>query len=78
MGEDRDPTALQMARETERLSCEQVGRLIDPPVSGRTVKRWEKGEASLDYWRLRQLAQVYRVPVDELARLMQVQRGARE
>jgi len=62
-------SALLRARQSAELSREEVGRLLWPPVTGRTVGRWEMGRVMIEPWRLRQLAHVYRVPVADLTRL---------
>lgn len=54
------------AREDEGLSREEVTRLLDPPVSAKTLERWEKGITPVPKWRLRDLAQIYKVPLDSL------------
>lgn len=53
-------------REAEGLSREKVVRLLDPPVSTKTLERWERGVSPIDRWRLRQLAAVYRVRLSDL------------
>lgn len=58
--------ALWLAREAEGLSREKVARLLDPPVSAKTLERWERGFTPIPHHRLRQLAQVYRLRVTDL------------
>lgn len=56
---------LWRARLAEGLSREHVARLLDPPISAKTLERWEKG-ANVPPWRLKQLAHVYRVRIRDL------------
>lgn len=56
---------LREARDAEGLSREAVCRLLDPSPSTKTLERWERG-AKVPAWRLRQLAQVYRVKPTQL------------
>jgi len=57
--------SLREAREATGFSREFVSRLLDPPVSAKTIERWEKG-AKVPRYRLRELALVYRVPLNQL------------
>ena len=61
-------SVLQDAREEAGLTRDQVSRLLDPPVATRTLLRWEKGQTPIPHKRMRQLALVYRVPLQELAK----------
>lgn len=54
------------ARKAEGLSREKVVRLLDPPVSVKTLERWERGITPVPQYRVRQLAGVYRVRVGDL------------
>lgn len=54
------------ARKRESLSREKVVRLLDPPVTTKTLERWERCVTPVPKWRVRQLAQVYRVKVNDL------------
>ena len=54
------------ARDAEGLSREKVVRLLDPPVSAKTLERWERGITPVPQWRVRQLAGIYRVKVADL------------
>ena len=56
---------LKLAREATGLSRERVSRLLDPPISAKTLERWEAG-SRVKRWRLVQLADVYRVNVAKL------------
>jgi hypothetical protein len=38
---------------------------LDPPISVKTLERWEKG-GRVKRWRLKQLARIYGVPMAEL------------
>ena len=51
-----------MVREEAGLTRTQVVALLDPPVSIKTLERWEKGESPSPTERWRQLAMIYRVP----------------
>lgn len=61
-----DITPIRAARQRESLSREKVVRLLDPPVSTKTLERWEREPAKVPRWRLRQLAHVYRVKIADL------------
>lgn len=52
--------------ETEGLSREQVVRLLDPPVSAKTLERWERGVSPVKRPRLRELAAIYRVRLADI------------
>lgn len=67
MSDTDSKSALWQAREREGLSREKVARLLDPPVSTKTLERWEKGITPTPGHRVRELAQIYRVRVGELA-----------
>ena len=54
------------ARERKGFSREEVARLLDPPVSMKTLERWEKGVTPIKRWRLEQLARVYGQRASEL------------
>ena len=49
---------LRAAREQIGLGREKVAAQLDPPISSKTLERWEAG-ASVKRWRLNQLADVY-------------------
>lgn len=59
-------SGLWLAREAEGLSRETVVRLLEPPVSTKTLERWEKQVTPAPRWRVRQLAKLYRTKVAEL------------
>jgi hypothetical protein len=60
-------TALLAARERTGLSRERVVRQMRPPISSKTLERWEKtGIPDRSKWMLPQLADIYGVPVDSL------------
>jgi DNA-binding transcriptional regulator YiaG len=54
------------ARKAEGLAREKVVRQLEPPVSAKTLERWERGVSPVPNWRLRQLAVVYGVTVASL------------
>ena len=54
------------ARRLSELSRESVARLLDPPISAKTLERWERCLSPIPAARLRQLAKLYAVPVEEL------------
>lgn len=56
---------LREARDATGLSREIVARMLEPPCSTKTIERWEKGW-NIKRWRLKQLAEIYGVPVDSL------------
>jgi DNA-binding transcriptional regulator YiaG len=58
-------------KEFSGLSRERVAALLDPPISAKTVERWEKGSTTPPpAWRLKQLARIYDVPLAELKALL--------
>jgi transcriptional regulator with XRE-family HTH domain len=57
---------LRRARDAEDLSREYVARLLQPPVSMKTLERWENGTTPIPMHRRRELAAIYRVPVEQL------------
>jgi len=61
-------TPLRAAREYAELSREAVTRRpeLDPPVSAKTLERWERPGARVKRFRLKQLAQIYGVDPAEL------------
>ena len=61
-----DITPLRAAREHAELSREAVSRRLDPPISMKTLERWERSPVVVKRFRLRQLARIYGVPVAEL------------
>lgn len=50
---------LRKRRETTGLSRERVAALLDPPVSSKTIERWEKGENPIPGYRAAQLERIY-------------------
>ena len=54
------------ARSDYGLSRERVAGLLDPPISTKTLERWEKGESPLPKWRAKQLAAIYGVTLKSL------------
>jgi hypothetical protein len=61
-------TPLRAAREQAELSREAVTRRpeLDPPVSAKTLERWEQPGYRVKRARLRQLALIYGVSVEKL------------
>jgi transcriptional regulator with XRE-family HTH domain len=53
-------------RTAEGRSRDYIARLLDPPPTAKTIERWEKGITPVPRWRLRQLAEVYGVPLEML------------
>ena len=60
-----EKSRIRLAREAEELSRERVARLLDPPISAKTLERWERG-ANVPVWRIKQLAAIYRVKSADL------------
>lgn len=54
------------ARDEYGLSREKVAALLDPPISSKTLERWERGETPLPKWRAKQLAAIYGVTLKSL------------
>lgn len=63
---DTGKTPLRSAREHLGKSRERVAAELDPPVSSKTIERWEKPGARVPLWRLKQLARIYRIGVARL------------
>ena len=61
-----DKGPLWRAREREGMTRAQVVAILDPPVSPKTLERWERETTPVPYQRLRQLALVYRTKPSEL------------
>jgi hypothetical protein len=61
-----EKTPLWVARERTGLSREMVVRRLDPPISAKTLERMERGVAPLRGYRLKQLAAIYEVPVEQI------------
>lgn len=59
-------TPLRTVRDRLGLPRERVASRLDPPISSKTLERWESGETEIKLWRLQQLAALYDVAVDEL------------
>jgi DNA-binding transcriptional regulator YiaG len=59
-------TPLRAARDWAELSQEAVARQLEPPVSVKTLARWEQPGARVKRVRLQQLAVIYGVSVAEL------------
>ncbi len=67
MSDTTTKTALRLARENAGLGREEVTRLLDPPISAKTLERWEeRGRPSKPYWLVR-LADIYGVTPKDLA-----------
>lgn len=65
MSDAKTLTPLRAARDRLGLARERVAAQLDPPISSKTLERWEGG-ADVKRWRLKQLAAVYGVDVKEL------------
>jgi DNA-binding transcriptional regulator YiaG len=66
---DTSPVSpLRTARENAELSREAVARRpeLEPPISSKTLERWEVPGARVKQWRLKQLARIYGVTAAEL------------
>lgn len=63
---DAPATPLRQARDHLGYSRERVAAQLDPPISSKTLERWEKPSAKVPLWRLKQLARLYRVGVARL------------
>lgn len=49
------------------MSREHVTRQLEPPISAKTLERWEaRGVPMRSRWWLKQLAAIYEVSIDEL------------
>jgi transcriptional regulator with XRE-family HTH domain len=63
---DTVQTKLRSVREYLEFSRELVARRLDPPVTARTIDRWERGTSRPKRYQLLQLATIYGVDVDQL------------
>jgi DNA-binding XRE family transcriptional regulator len=63
---DTSTTRLRAARDRLGIGREKVAAKLDPPISSKTLERWETPGYKVPLWRLRQLADQYEVDVDEL------------
>ncbi len=68
MSETVQISRLRAARDHVGFAREAVCRQLDPPVSTKTLERWEDNPEPLTRkrWRLVQLAAIYSVPVEAL------------
>ena len=57
-----EKSALWTVREEAGLTRQMVADLLDPPITAKTLERWEKGVSPISDRRMGQLALVYRVP----------------
>jgi len=64
--EERVKSKLRATRLNARLSQEQVGSLLDPPVPRQQIWAWESGRVTPRVHRLKQLASALGVSVDQL------------
>jgi DNA-binding transcriptional regulator YiaG len=53
---------LRAARERKGYSREWVAAQLDPPVSSKTIERWEERPEKVKGYRLEQLADLYDAP----------------
>jgi transcriptional regulator with XRE-family HTH domain len=69
MSDIRRVTPLRAAREQAELSREAVTRRpeLAPPISMKTLERWEQPGARVKRWRLKQLARIYGVTLSDLS-----------
>ena len=51
---------LREAREETGLSRERVAAQLNPPVSSKTIERWEAGITPTPGWRKAQLLKLYK------------------
>jgi DNA-binding transcriptional regulator YiaG len=59
-------TPLRAARDKKGLSRERVCVTLNPPISSKTLERWEEPGYRVPEWRLDQLALIYGVKVRRL------------
>jgi hypothetical protein len=59
-------TPLRRERDRIGYSRERVAAQLDPPISSKSLERWEKPGARVPLWRLKQLAKLYRVALARL------------
>lgn len=66
MGRHNGATPLRQARDRKDLSREKVAVALEPPVSAKTIERWEMPGTRVKVWRLEQLAAIYQCSVESL------------
>jgi DNA-binding transcriptional regulator YiaG len=59
-------TPLRLAREKRGLARERVAAQLDPPISSKTLERWETPGYPVPEWRLEQLAELYKTRINKL------------
>jgi len=57
---------LRAVRDRLGLPRERVASKLEPPISSKTLERWEAGETKPKLYRVQQLAAIYGVDVSEL------------
>lgn len=57
---------MRRARDAKGLARERVAALIDPPISSKTLERWEQPGYPVPRWRAEQLAALYDVAVVQI------------
>jgi DNA-binding XRE family transcriptional regulator len=66
MSDTSTKSPMRQARDDLGLPRERVAPRLDPPISSKTLERWEKGITPTPRWRLQQLARIYRVKERDL------------
>jgi ribosome-binding protein aMBF1 (putative translation factor) len=61
MADTNGRTPIWEERERLGLSRERVAAQLEPPISAKTLERWEKRITPAPLWRLQQLARLYGV-----------------
>lgn len=59
MSDSDGHSRLRVKRDALGLGREKVAAQLDPPISSKTLERWEDGSSPVKRWRLNQLASVY-------------------
>lgn len=66
MTDTKSFSSLRQARDAIGFSREEVVRMVEPPISSKTLERWEKNPKQVPLWRLEQLAHLYRTSLNRL------------
>jgi predicted transcriptional regulator len=61
-----DNSKLRRARDRKGLPRERVSAQLDPPISSKTLERWETDGYRVPLWRAEQLAGIYGVAIAEI------------
>lgn len=61
-----EKTPLRGQRDRLGLSRERVAAQLEPPISSKTLERWETPGYTVPLWRLEQLAALYKCAIADV------------